>query len=216
MSQETITPPVDANQNHIPETPETPPAPPIDEGNDRIKKDMLKYKQERDQLQKTIEDMKLKGHKEKEDWKTVAEHHEQKAKDYETKFTGLQSALINEKKIAALTIEAQKQGLNPASLPDLELLDFDEVSVETTSTGKILVSGQDRAIAKLKTLRPHWFSTNVPSVNPSTPNVGRMNSGLVTVADLNAAETQYSKTKSDSDKKAYFDLIMKYKTQNRS
>lgn len=211
MSQENNAPIVDANNTPLPNDP---PAPPIDEGNDRIKKDMLKYKQERDQLLQQMEEFKLKGHKEKEDWKTVAEHHEQKAKEYETKFSGLQSALINEKKFAALTIEAQKHGINPASLPDLELLDFPEISVETTSTGKILVSGQDRAIAKLKTLRPHWFSTNVPSVNPSTPNVGRPNSGAVTIADLNVAEAQYRKTKSESDKKAYFELIQKYKSQS--
>jgi hypothetical protein len=187
---------------------------PIDDGGDRIKRDMLKYKDENAQLKASIEDMKLKGHKEKEDWKTVAEHHEIKAKEFETKFNGLKDGLVREKKISALIIEAQKQGITPASLPDLELLDFDEVQVETTSTGKILVSGQDRAIAKLKTMRPHWFSTNVPSVNPSTPNVGTPNSNVVTIADLNAAEAQYKKTKSEADKKNYYEIIHKYKAQH--
>lgn len=213
MSQENNAPNVDANNNN-PDSQNPPPAPPAEDMvSDRIKKDMLKYKQERDALQAQIDDLKLKSHKEKDDWKTVAEHHEQKAKDYETKFSGLQSALMTEKKIAALTIEAQKHGINPASLPDLELLDFDELSVETTSTGKILVSGADRAVAKLKTLRPHWFSQSVPSVNPATPNVSAPRSGLVTVADLNAAADKYQKSKSESDKVAYFDLIKKYKAQ---
>ena len=187
---------------------------PIDDGGDRIKKDMLRYKDESNQLRQQIEDMKLKGHKEKEDWKTVAEHHEQKAKDYEQKFNGLKDGLVHEKKISALIIEAQKQGIAPASLPDLELLDFDDVSIETTSTGKILVSGQDRAIAKLKTMRPHWFSTSVPNVNPATPNVGTPNSNTVTMADLNNAEAQYKKTKSEADKKTYYETIQKYKTQH--
>lgn len=188
--------------------------PPFDDGGDRIKKDMLKYKDEANQLRLQVEDMKLKGHKEKEDWKTVAEHHEQKSKEYEQKFNGLKDGLVNEKKLSALIIEAQRQGITPASLPDLELLDFDEVSVETTSTGKILVSGQDRAIAKLKTLRPHWFSANIPGINPSTPNVSTPNSGIVTMADLNAAEAQYNKTKSEADKKNYYETIQKYKTQH--
>lgn len=215
MSQENIAPNVDANNAPLPnENPNPTPTPPVDDGVDsRIKKDMLRYKQERDALVQQMEDMKLKGHKEKEDWKTVAEHHEVKAKEYEQKYSGLKESLVREKKISALTIEAQKQGINPASLPDLELLDFDEVQVETTSTGKILVTGQDRAVAKLKTLRPHWFSTNVPSVNPSTPNLGRPQNGGVTIADLNAAESQYRKTKSESDKKAYFEIIQKYKSQ---
>lgn len=194
----------------------TPPivTPPIEPENDRFKKDMLKFKDEAANLRNQIEEMKLKGHKEKEDWKTVAEHHEQKAKEYEQKYSGLKEGLVHEKKISALIIEAQKQGITPASLPDIELLDFDEVSIETTSTGKILVSGQDKAIAKLKTLRPHWFSTSVPNVNPSTPNVGTPNSNIVTMADLNAAEAQYKKTKSDSDKKHYYETIQKYKTQH--
>jgi hypothetical protein len=203
------------NLNNDPANP-SPIVPPVEptEGNDRIKKDMLKYKDEAERLKAQVEEMKLKGHKEKEDWKTVAEHHEQKAKEFEQKYSGLQNALVHEKKIRALTDEAQKHGINPASLADLELLDFDEVSVETTSAGKILVTGQDRAIAKLKTLRPHWFQNTVPSVNPSSPNVGRPTSDGVTVADLNAAEAQYRKTKSESDKQAYFDLIKKYKSQH--
>lgn len=212
MSQENVLPNESNQPNPNPADPNPNPNP-ADDVPDRIKRDMLKYKQEAEQLRQQIEDQKLKGHKEKEDWKTVAEHHEQKAKEYEQKFTGLQTALVNEKKFAALKSEAIKHGINPSSLPDLELLDFDEVQVETTSTGKILVTGQDRAIAKLKTLRPHWFQTGVPSVNPSTPNVGTPNSNTVTLADLNAAEAQYRKTKSESDKKAYFEMIQKYKSQ---
>lgn len=202
------------NPNPNPVDPNVPnPQPSIDPDGDRIKRDMLKYKDQNAQLQKQIDDLKLNGHKEKEDWKTVAEHHEQKSKDYQQKFEGLKDGLVNEKKLSALIIEAQKQGITPASLPDLELLDFDEVTVETTSTGKILVSGQDRAIAKLKTIRPHWFSATVPSVNPSTPNVSTPPSGVVSLADLNAAEDQYKKTKSETDKKLYYEMIQKYKTQ---
>lgn len=192
--------------------PTTPPAPPEDDASSRIKKDMHKYKDEAAKLRAELEEIKMSSHKAKEDWKTVAEIHESKAKEFEQKFTGLQSALVNEKKIAALTIEAQKHGLNPASLPDLELLDFEEVNVETTSTGKIMVSGQDRAIARLKTLRPHWFNQGVPSVNPSTPNVGQP-SGQVTLNDVQTALDKYNKSKSESDKKAYSDLILKYKSQ---
>lgn len=206
----------DPNLTDPPADPNDPPAnptPPVDDAADRIKRDLFRQKEENRKLQEQIDNMKLQGHKEKDDWKTIAQLHEEKAKDYEQKYTGLQSALINEKKISALTIEAQRQGINPASLPDLELLDFDEVTVETTSTGKILVSGQDRAIAKLKTLRPHWFTNSVPSVNPASPQARPANPNTVTVADLNAAEAQYNKTKSESDKKTYFDLIQKFKSQ---
>lgn len=183
------------------------------EAYDRVKADMHKFKQEKADLERRLAEMKVQGHKEKEDWKSVAEHHETTAKELQSKYEGLKSSLVAEKKFSALSAEAMKQGINPASIPDLELLDFDELTVETTSTGKILVSGADRAIAKLKTLRPHWFTKTVPSVNPSTPNLGTPQNGTVTIADLNNAEIQWKKTKSDADKKAYFDLIQRYKAQ---
>jgi hypothetical protein len=174
---------------------------------------MHDYKTKNADLERRLNDMKVQGHKEKEDWKSVAEHHETEAKTLKTQYEGLKNSLVNDKKVSALTAEALKQGINPASLPDLELLDFDELTVETTSTGKILVSGADRAIAKLKTLRPHWFNKTVPGVNPSTPNLGTPQNGQVTLSDVNAAEAAWKKTKSESDKKAYFDVIQRYKAQ---
>jgi hypothetical protein len=50
-------------------------------------------------------------------------------------------------------------------------------------------------------------------VNPSTPNVRTPSSDIVTVADLNNAEANWKKSKSESDKKIYFELIQKYKSQ---
>ncbi len=205
----TVIPPATPDPNATP----APAIPPAEPENDRVKRDMLKYKNENEQLRQENESLKVKTHKEKEDWKGLAEHHEAKSKEFETKYVGLQGSLVNEKKYSALKSEAIKQGMNPASLPDLELLDFEEVTIETTSTGKILVSGQDRAIAKLKVIRPHWFSNTVPSVNPSTPTTFLPNNEVVTLADLNAAEAQYNKTKSDSDKKKYSEMIQKYKAQ---
>lgn len=217
MPQEINAPNADAIENNLPNTNE-----PIIENEpqvvsrdayENVKKDMLKFKQQTAEFQKRLDDMKINGHKEKEDWKSVASLHEEKAKDLETKYNGLKDSLVREKKIGALTIEAQKHGINPASISDLELLDFEEISVETTSTGKILVSGQDRAIQRLKTLRPHWFTANVPSVNTHTPTANKPLTGIVTMEDLNRAQAQYSKTKSDSDLQIYKDIIFKYKSQ---
>lgn len=224
MSQENPTSSPAPNENLLPNANppadpppvEDPPAPALvaREAYDRVKKDMHDFKQKTAQLQKTIDDMRVQGHKAKEDYKSLAEHHESRARELETELTGLKSGLVNLKKNEALTAEAVKQGINPASIPDLELLDFDELTVETTSTGKILVSGADRAVHKLKVIRPHWFSKHVPSVNPATPNLGTpTNNGQVTLAELNAAESNWKKTKSDTDKKAYYDLIQKFKAQ---
>ena len=200
------------NQNPNP-NPEVPVLPAGDDALDKIKRENQRIKEERDALLKQMDDLKIKTHKDQNNWKEVAEINEQKAADAEKKFSGLQSALINEKKMNALSIEAQKQGINPASLPDLEMLDFDEIHVETTSTGKILVSGADKAISTLKVQRPHWFSKAVPPVNTATPRVNVPEGQSVTLADVNAAEAQWKKSKSESDKQIYFETIMKFKSQ---
>lgn len=207
----TPTPPI-VNPN--PEPPVV--TPPTDDGiPERMKKDLTRAKQERDELQRQLDEQKLASHKAKEDWKAVAAHHEEKAKDLETKYTGLKTSLLSEKKLTALTIEAQKRGINPAAIPDLDLLDMEEITVEATSTGKILVSGADKAVDSLMRIRPHWFSKSVPGINTATPEANRPSNGTVTVAELNAAGAQYNKSKSESDRKAYYDIIQKYKSQQQ-
>lgn len=217
---ENITPPMDPSISNLP--PQDPPndPPPGDvvprEAYEGMKRDMINYKTKMKELEQRLDGIKVQGFKEKEDWKEVARIHEEKAKELETKYSRLSESLVNREKYAKLAEEAVKHGINPAALPDLELIDFDELVVETTSTGKILVSGQDRAIAKLKTLRPHWFSKSVTSINPTTPSTTVVPNGVVTIADLNAAELQYKKTKSELDRRAYQELIFKYKSQRPS
>lgn len=200
--------------NDPPSDPQDPPADTVSrEAYENVKADLHKYKERSRQLEQDLEKKKMDVLKEKEDWKSIAEQHEQNAKELEQKYSGLQSALVQREINAALSREAQKQGINPNSLSDLELLDFAEVSVDTTSTGKIIVSGADKAIAGLKLKRPHWFTKQVPSINPHTPDLNKPITGKITVADLNAAEAKYKKSKSESDKIAYYDVIKKYKSQ---
>jgi len=202
------TPPVDPN------TP--PPTETVDRAAyDQVKADMLANKQKVKDLQAELENKKLQGFREKEDWKSIAEQHEAKAKEFETKYSGLQTSLVNTQKHNALVVEAQKQGINPNSIADLEMLDFEEITVETTTTGKIIVSGADRAIASLKLKRPHWFTKQVPGVNPNTPDLNKPMGGDVTLDDLKTAEAAYLKSRSESDKVKYNDLIIKYKSQRR-
>lgn len=211
-----ISPAMDSStQNPTPDSLTTPTTPETisREAYEQIKKDMHTYKQKNKEYEERLEALKLNGHKEKEDWKEVARIHEETAKDLKGKYEGLKQNLINSAKVAKLTEEAVKHGINPQALPDLELVDFDELVVETTSTGKILVSGQDRAIAKLKVLRPHWFSKSVPLINPTTPSTLPADGQPITVNDLDALLIQYKKTGSESDKQAYHAAIMRYKAQ---
>ena len=104
--------PVDENQNIDPNAvpkPEEKPAPTSDdEWMSRIKKDMLAYKERMKALEKENEALKLKTHKEKEDWKSIAEETSFRASDFEgvttkkalyevlgEKFPGMSRAEVN-------------------------------------------------------------------------------------------------------------------------
>lgn len=201
---EPIVPPVD---------PVNPPVTVDREAHNAILKELEKAQKLNSDMRGELDTLKLNTHKDKDDWQTVAKIKEQEANDYKAKFTGLQSALVNEKKLSKLQEAAIRAGINTQALPDLELLDLPEVTVQTTSNGKILVEGADLAIQNLMKLRPHWFGTQVPTINGHTPNNLPANPNTVTLQMVEAASVQYNKTKSESDKKNYETLLYKFKAQ---
>lgn len=186
--------------------------------------DLLRVKQEADAakarveaLEAELEKQKVNTFKEKEDWKSIAALNEERATNAENKLKAITNGLVQKEKFNALLVEAQKQGMNPASYSDLELLDFPELVVETTSGGKILVSNAQAAIAKLKTMRPHWFTANVPPINPTVPTTVTplAPSGLVTMKDIEDAEKAYRLSGKQDDAEKLKQLIYKFKTQGR-
>lgn len=196
---------------------ETPPAEPLVENTvakdvyDRTKADMFKAKEENAALKKQLDDAKVTRLKETKNWEELAKQREEEARSEKDKRERLETALVHREKIMALRVEAQKAGMLPSAMPDLDLLDLPEVQVETTSSGKILVHGADRAITNLKALRAHWFGSKAPSINSASPEALPQNSTSVTQADLLKFEADYKKNPSESNKKAYFDAIMKFK-----
>lgn len=167
-----------------------------------------------DKITRELADAKAQGLKSKEDWKGVAALNETRANELEAENTRIKGAVVNDAKIKALTTEAVKAGINPISIPDLELLDFAEITTETSSNGKVVVSGANAAIANLKRLRPNWFTGEPPAINPTTPQGGvNQPNGNISLDMVIAAQDKYVKSKSDSDKKAYEDILIKYKAQ---
>lgn len=178
---------------------------------ERTKKDMFKFKQEAENLKKLTDEQRLQRLKETQNWEAIAKEKEQEAQEERRKRETLESSIVQHQKFMALKTEALKHGMYPSSLEDLELLDLPEVNVETTSTGKILVTGADRAIANLKTLRPHWFKQNAASINPSSPETIQTNSAQITTAELDKLAEAYKKNPTQENKQAYFNAIQKYK-----
>ncbi len=114
-------------------------------------------------------DKKMKDEKRFEE---LAEANEKKAKEADERAERIQNSYLGEKKVNAARVAAEKLGLRPEAVSDLEQLDLDGVQIETTSTGKINVLGADKFAERLKTLKPHWFSDKrKPNVNTNGTKV---------------------------------------------
>jgi hypothetical protein len=218
MSNTNIDPTIDPNNtNPNPAPPADPIDPPIDtvdrKAFDSVKNDMHRYKDETARLKKELDDAKLAKLKDAQNWEEIAKLKEKEANENKAAFEGLKSSLVDSHRFAALEKEALKAGIHPQSLGDLQMLDFNELTIETTSTGKIIVNGADKAISALKLKRPHWFGANPVTINSSSPEV-LSPTGAVSIADLEKAEIDYRKNPHDQVmRNRYFDMIQKFKSQ---
>lgn len=179
------------------------------EAYNRIQADLVKQKAEAKAAREQAENLRRQGLKEKEDWKALATEWEAKAKESETKLNGMTSAIVNDKKMSAIKLEAKKAGILDSALEDLELIDFPEVGVETTSTGRMNVMGADRAVQRIKMSRPHWFSRSAPNINSNTPDVNPPGA-KVTEAEIERLSAEARKTGDWSKVKT---AMQQYKTQ---
>ncbi len=195
-----------------PAAPATPPAPSADDQLLAARQETLAAKSNAAALQKQLDEAKRNGLKTSEDWKGLSEAEKTRADNAEAENVRIKKALVDDKKYSELKTEAVKQGINPLSLNDLDLLDFPNVVAETGSNGRVNVVGAQQAITKLKAERPNWFQGAAPNLNPGTPQGGDMPpNGSVTLADLTAAQAKYLASKSDADLAAYNNLVIKYK-----
>lgn len=165
------------------------------EDHERALADMHKYKTEA----KKLADEKALGEtnkmKEQNQWKELAEKREQEAKDALIKSERLEKSYLGEKKYSAVHAKCLALGLRPEAISDLEMLDLEDVNIETTSTGKINVLGADKFAERLKTRKPHWFDKPKPVVNGGGNRVHDSSSGeKVTVQQVIDAEKEGRKS----------------------
>lgn len=175
---------------------------------ERVMKDMHKFKSSYKELQEQFARQKTDELKKREEWQQVAEMKEKEAHDFRTRYESLQESLVNDRKFNAVREKALAAGIRQEALQDLELLDFDEVAIETTSTGRVNVIGADKAIQRLKTTRPYWFGRKTAGVNTDSPSV--QGAQKITYEDIMKAE---KKAKESGDYEPYKELVIKYRQQ---
>lgn len=175
---------------------------------EHVMSDLHRQKAEAKAAKELVEKLKMQGMKEKDDWKNVASEYETKYREAETKLTAVQGAIVTDKKMSAIRMEARKAGMLDSALEDLELIDFPEVGIETTSTGRMNVLGVDRAVQRLKATRGHWFSKATPNINSNTPDT--TTSGRVSYEELEKLSAEARKS---GNWKPYEEKLKQYRTQ---
>lgn len=150
--------------------------------------------------------------KDENQWQEYAKLKEQEAETAKADRERLQKSIVERERMTAIREEAMKAGIRKESINDLGLIDFAEVKIETGSDGKVSVTGADKAIARLKALRPFWFGGTPPAVNTTTPSA-TSGSNEITWKQLQEAEAKWKKTGSAEDQRAYRETLIKYGQQ---
>jgi len=143
-------------------------------------------------------------------WKELAELKEREASEAMDKAEKLKAAVVQKEKISALKEAAMQAGIRKESIPDLRLIDFPEVNLQNGNEGEFTVTGADKAIQRLKSWRPHWFQSSIPTVNSSSPVVTGDGSSI-TFDDVKKLQTEYNKNPSAQNADKYKNALQLYK-----
>lgn len=173
---------------------------------EEIKADLFKYKAKVQEFEARAKAEEEKRLRETNDWKTLYEKKEQEAKEAFERLSSIENNLVNTAKFSAVREAALKAGILPAAVNDLELVDFKDIAIEKSETGRIEVKGVERSIEMLKTLKPHWFGKSV-NVNSSVPSANS-GKGLASEDELLKMSLEAQKS---GDYTAYAEKLKQFK-----
>ncbi len=183
---------------------------PVDKDKERVLKDVLRYKAEVKELQDKLSAQEISGLKSKEDWKKIAEIKEEEAKVAKEELGGVRSALASDKKLSAIRNAAVSAGMKAEALDDLDLYEFEDVVLETTSTGRINVLNAQDAIDRFKMTRPHLFGGKKTNINSDSPGV--VNGGEVTYDAVIKAQ---KKAEGSGDYAPYEKILRQFQNRHK-
>lgn len=186
---------------------------------ERVKRDMLKYKDERktyqDQLaavQADLEAIKTQRRQESEDYKGLAEDYKSKYESEREKRERLFNGLIRETKHRAALPELKKRGLLDNALVLLEQESFDDIDHELTDQGTILTHDVSSFADRFQKKYPFAFEKpKPPSVNNGGGGSSAVDGGNITIEKL--TQLRNARGKSPEDKAKYLAALEKYNAQ---
>lgn len=162
----------------------------------KTRDDMHKYKGTVRDLETRLGDLEAKGLEEKKDYQSLYEKEKEKRTAAEVERDKVKGWAISTHRFTEVRAEAEKAGIIPAALKDLERLAMDDVEVEVTSTGRFLVNGAKSFVETLKNESPHWFqSTKVPIINGGGGGAPPPGDKVLNAHDVVEAERQWKRGK---------------------
>lgn len=175
-----------------------------DKDKERAIKDMLKFKaMVRDSeakiaaLEKERDNERLERHKSRDEWKTIAEEHIEKANKLEDENKNIRRSVVNNERLKGLREQCLKLGIREEALDDITEDMMNSVEYETTSTGRINLLNAKQVAEDIKLRRPFWFGkASAPSVNGQVPSVGGSGDGPISPKRVLELEAEYKKTRS--------------------
>lgn len=144
------------------------------------------------------------------EWQKVAEIKEKESIESKNKYNELKEAMVRREKYNALVQAALAGGILPEARGDLAHIDLKEMKIDTNDEGDFSVIGADKLVQKLKTLKPHWFKSLAPNINPTTPSA-TSSSAASSWDNLKKLEAAWKKTNSKADEAAYRDALLAMK-----
>lgn len=182
------------------------------ENHQRALSDLHKFKSEAERLKTELGNQESERLKAANDYKGLYETEKAKREASDKKLSDFTNWTIQTQRFNEVKVLAQAEGLKKEALSDLELIDMEDVKVETTSTGRFIVQGAKDRVEKLKTERPHWFQTAQPPTINGGGGAPPATGGKVTVSDVVEAERNYKRGK--ISRKAYDEVYGKYLKDN--
>lgn len=182
---------------------------------EKLVSELKKYKTMAEDLGNKFKNQELEAAKAANDWQRVAEVKQKELEEMMSKFDGFKKAVVHDKRLTAIREEAIKSGLRKESLSDLGYLDYPEVKLQTDDEGNFKVEGADKAIQRLKTTRPHWFSSGVTNVNANTPTVTGGGSDKVSYETIKKLEAEYNKNPNPDNAGKLKGALIEFKRQSK-
>lgn len=160
---------------------------------ERILAEARKYKTIASEYEKKMKENELKELEKNNEWQRIAKMKEEEAEKFREETEKLKSAFVQKEKMNAIREAAIQAGLRKESVQDLRLIDFPEIKLETNNEGEFTVLGADKAVMRLKSLRPHWFQTQAPNVNTQTPSVTN-SQGSLSWSEFKKIQDEYKRS----------------------